>query len=152
VPKAKAKPKLRQVAPTIKSVARHGVDQESEWRLPPIPKGFQIFESRIQVAGILHRIEDCLAFVRHPGEHSLKFELEPTNAFDKNAIKIIGTAGAERFHLGYVPAAIAFQLSNKGLQHQVQARLERGFASKDGYVDVIFQIIGPNSAKPSYQN
>lgn len=117
--------------------------------LPIIPPGFQIFAWRVSVAGIHFRKEDALKFIRSPGK-TLVFERDVVNAKDANAVKVIGVVGAAQHFLGYVPAEVAEQIVGSGLFDVVRARLERTYASEDGYVDVMFQVIGPKSQKQDY--
>lgn len=117
--------------------------------LPTIPSGFQIYAWRVSVAGIHLRKEDALNFIRSSGK-SLVFERDVANAKDANAIKIIGVAGPTQHFLGYVPAEVAEQIVGSGLFDVVRARLERAYASGTGYVDVMFQVIGPKSLKQVY--
>lgn len=141
-------PRPRPTPPTVRqpppAQVMDGV--ESDWRLPPIPSGFQIYEARISVAGLSYKKENALRFIRSSEEHSLEFEREPTNPIDKNAIKIIGVAGNSRYEVGYVPADIAKQLASSGLSNLVLARLERAYAGSNDYVDLIFQVIGKHLA------
>ena len=36
----------------------------ADYRLPPIPEGFQIYEERLEVAGLAHRKADAAQFAR----------------------------------------------------------------------------------------
>lgn len=117
--------------------------------LPPIPQGFQIYAWRLSVAGVKFRKEDVLNFV-HSSGRTLVFERESTNAKDTNAIKVIGVSGSNWYFLGYVPAGVAEQIVGSGLSDFVRGRLERVYEGRNGYVDIIFQVIGPKSHKQIY--
>lgn len=139
-----------RTTPQPPPVATHGGEVESEWRLPPIPAGCQIYEARIQVAGLLHQKANAIRFVRSPAEHTLVFENDRANSYDRNAIKVIGVAGSTRYHVGFVPADIAKRLANTSLANVVQARLERAYVGHNDYIDIIFQIVGPKVRKKQY--
>jgi hypothetical protein len=104
------------------------------------------------VAGLLHHKESAVRFVCDPGKHALVFERDSGNSYDRNAIKIIGIAGSNRYHVGFVPAEIAKRLVTLSLANVVQARLERAYVGQNDYVDIIFQIVGPKGQKAVYTN
>ncbi|HAL37166.1 MAG TPA: hypothetical protein DCP03_03230 [Polaromonas sp.] len=117
--------------------------------LPPIPKGFQIFEARLSVAGIEHRRDDALRFA-DDSDQTLALEREPDNAHDPNAIKVIGIERGTRRFIGYVPKGVAEQIVGSGLTDAVQPRLDRIWRTDSGFVDVTFQIVGPKDKKAQY--
>lgn len=114
--------------------------------LPPIPKGFQIFNARLSVAGIEHRRDDALRFA-DDSDQTLALEREPDNTHDANAIKVIGVTRGTRRFIGYVPKEVAEQIVGSGVADVVQPRLERIWRTDNGFVDVIFQIVGPKDKK-----
>lgn len=117
--------------------------------LPPIPKGFQIYAGRLEVAGVRHRRSEALQFANGSGQ-TLLLEREPENRHDPNAIKVIGLTGAVRHFVGYVPKDISEQIVGSGLFQVVQGRLEYIWRSRGGYVKIIFQIIGPKERMQDY--
>lgn len=118
--------------------------------LPPIPRGYQIFESRLSVAGLQHHKDDAREFAE-AATKTLVLEREPSNAHDSNAIKVIGVVDGEtRRAIGYVPREIAEIIVGSGLVDIVQPKLEWSRVSDEGSVDVIFQIIGPKDKKSQY--
>jgi hypothetical protein len=117
--------------------------------LPPIPKGFQIFEGRLPVAGISYRKGAASAFA-NSDNHCLRFEREPSNVHDPNAIKIIGIAQAGEFFIGYVPKEIAEQIAVTNLFDFIQPRLARIYIGHDGFIDILYQLIGPKSKKSEF--
>lgn len=119
--------------------------------LPPIPKGFQIFDARLSVAGIQYRREDATRFADDSGQ-TLALERETGNAHDTNAIKLIGISSNVRRFIGYVPREVAAQIVGSGLADAVQPRLERIWCNNSGFVDVTFQIIGPKDKKAQYDD
>lgn len=78
------------------------------------------------------------------------FERDSTNSYDPNAIKVIGVAGSNQYHVGFVPADIAKRLASTSLANVIQARLERAYVGPDDYADIIFQIVGPKVRKKQY--
>ncbi|MBE0615159.1 MAG: HIRAN domain-containing protein [Burkholderiales bacterium] len=117
--------------------------------LPPIPKGFQIFNARLSVAGIQHRRDDARRFA-DDSDQTLALEREPENTHDANAIKVMGVTRGTRRFIGYVPKEVAEQIVGSALADVVQPRLERIWRTDNGFVDVIFQIVGPKDKKAQY--
>ena len=117
--------------------------------LPPIPKGFQIFASRLSVAGIQYRRDDALRFA-NDSDQTVALERDSDNPHDPNALKVIGVGREMRRVIGYVPREAAEQIVGSGLADVVQARLERIWCGGDGYVDITFQIIGPKDKKAQF--
>lgn len=148
--RSSAPPVPVRAAPQPRSAGKVTGEVDIDWRLPPIPSACQIYEPRIQVAGLLHRKDDAIRFVRTPVEHFLAFKTDPTNPYDANAIKVIGVAGNARYHLGFVLADIAKRLAKTSLANVVQARLERAYVGTNDYVDIVFQIVGPKAHKKLY--
>ena len=118
--------------------------------LPFIPKGLQIYDSRLSVAGIKHRAVDVASFMRSAAP-SLYFEPEPSNPHDENAIKVMAASAGARHFLGYIPAATAKQIALSGVRDLIKARLEYGYEWEGGKTDVIFQILGPKSNIARYR-
>lgn len=137
---------LTELAPPSLTIC---VEDQTDDCLPVIPRGFQIFAWRVSVAGIQFRKEDALKFIRGSGR-TLTFEREATNAKDPNAIKVLGLCGPIQYFLGYVPAEVAEQIVCTGLFDVARARLEHVYEGRNGYVDIIFQVIGPKSQKQDY--
>src|SRR6266508_6942023 len=75
-----------------------------------IPEGFQIFEERLEVAGVGFRKENAVAFA-NAKEGWLELEREFGNEHDPNAIKVIGCSKGcfetKRRFIGYVPREVA---------------------------------------------
>ena len=75
-----------------------------------IPEGFQIFEERLEVAGVSFRKEDAAAFATAK-DGWLEFERELGNKHDSNAIRVIGCNnglfGTKRRFIGYVPREVS---------------------------------------------
>lgn len=119
--------------------------------LPPIAKGFQIFEGRLSVSGVEHRRDDAIHFA-DDSDQTLALEPEPDNTYDANAIKVIGVSRGTRRFIGYVPKEVAEQIVGSGLLDAVQPRLERIWRTDKGFVDVAFQIVGPKGKKAQYED
>jgi hypothetical protein len=119
----------------------------------PIPEGFQIFEERLDVAGLQFRREDAEAFIIR-GDQWLELELDPGNAHDPNAIKVIGCNGTSyntcRHFIGFVPKNVARAVVRKGFWGLVQPRLLKTYVSPNGFVEVLFQLLGPKGRKKEY--
>jgi hypothetical protein len=136
-----------RVVPTLET----SEEVESDWSLPPIPKGYQIFHRGAAVSGLHYRREAALRFIRSGERHHLEMEPEPTNPHDKNAIRVNGVTAGERYHLGYVPADIVQLLALLKMTDLVQIRLLRAYAGSNDYVDVMFQFIGPKEHRNTYR-
>lgn len=123
------------------------------YHLPDIPDGFQIFEERLDVAGISYRREQALEFSKGRGL-SLEFEREEGNPHDRNAIRVIGTRktlfGTKRHFIGYVPAPVAAAIVEGGYYNKIRPRLLKTFAGESGYVEVLFQVVGPKGERLKY--
>ena len=128
----------------------------AKWHLKeqPIPKGFVIFEDRLDVTGIVYRKKDAAAFV-NSNNIWLELEREENNKYDSNAIKIIGCSkgflGTKRRFIGYVPKEVAATIVEKGFWGRVMARLLKTYLSENGFVAVMFQVLGPKGEKQEYQ-
>lgn len=128
----------------------------AQYHLPPIPDGFQIFEERLDVAGIAHRKRAAQKFVSTSGRKWLELEPEPSNRCDPNAIKVLGCFkgmfGGKRLHVGYVPKEISGALANGGYVGDVRPRLLKTYMSQGGFVEIFFQLIGPRDLTYKYRD
>lgn len=57
--------------------------------------------------------QGLLAHIRNKPDVQITLFREPTNQFDPNAIKVLGSTGTKKFHLGYVPRELAADLAPK---------------------------------------
>ena len=118
-----------------------------------IPVGFQIFEDRLSVAGTSFREKDAAAFAK-TRTGWLEFERDTDNKHDRNAIRVIGCtrdfSGTKRRFVGYVPKEISKQIVVSRFWGKIQPRLRRTNVSSDGYIDIEFQILGPQGQKNNY--
>lgn len=117
----------------------------------PIPEGFEIFEERLDIAGIRFRKDDARAFAQS-GAGWLEFERDAANKHDSNAIRIIGCTkglifGTSRRFLGYVPSKVAKAIVHGGYWGQVQPRLLKTWVGDTGFVEILFQLLGPKGKK-----
>lgn len=123
--------------------------QEQEQK---IPAGFQIYDDRLEVAGIPHRKDVAAKFVNQTNPW-LEFESEPLNSYDSNAIKILGCYQQNnetiKLHVGYVPASIAKQITNFSAA-ECKARLLKTYIGDSGYVEILFQVLGPKGRIEEY--
>lgn len=83
------------------------------------------YEKWVKINPYFHMNEAANFIVSDKEKMSIELELEPNNAFDKNAIKAIGLVkkmfGTKRYFIGYVPAEIAAFIYKKGFQNKVNA-------------------------------
>jgi hypothetical protein len=119
-----------------------------------IPDGFQIFEERLEVAGVSYRKQDAIAFAT---AKTLWLELEPDpgNKHDSNAIKVIGCSKGwfftKRRFVGYVPKEVAKGIVEGGFFAQVRPRLLKTYVGDRGFVEILFQLLGPKGIKHEYR-
>jgi hypothetical protein len=119
-----------------------------------IPEGFQIFEDRLEVAGGSFRKEDAVAFAGAQ-DVWLELEREPGNKYDENAIKVIGCNkgffGTKRRFIGYVPKEVSRLIVKGGDWGQIRPRLLKTYLGNQGYVEILFQILGSKGIKYQYR-
>jgi hypothetical protein len=115
-----------------------------------IPDGFQIFEDRLEIAGVGFRKEDAAAFATAT-DGWLELERDPANVHDQNAIKVIGCTknffGAKRRFIGYVPKEVSRLIVEGGYLYQIRPRLLKTYVGDQGFVEILFQILGPIGQK-----
>lgn len=120
----------------------------------PIPEGFQIFEERLPVSGIGFRKSEAASFAK-ASDSWLEWEREPGNTHDSNAIKIIGCSkgwfGTKHRFIGYVPKEVAEKVVYARLFHRMRPRLLKTYVGDQGFVEVLFQLLGPRSDIDSYR-
>jgi hypothetical protein len=123
--------------------------------LPSIPKGHQIFETDVELAGVEHHRKSVISFVESE-EQSIELEREPGNRADSNAIAVIGTSqsrsGRERKLIGYVPAEIALRVAITDVFSVLHPRLRRVWVSDSGFCVVGFDLTGPKSMIGAYRD
>jgi len=121
----------------------------------PPREGWKNYNGSFEVAGVHHRRNDAVDFIRgaieadnNGWENGVELVRDRNNPHDPNAIKVVGSyqkkAGffgrklknIEQF-IGYVPAGIAAELSDR----PVQARLISGHISDNGVVYIKIQPI-----------
>ncbi len=117
--------------------------------LPPIPNGYQIFAKNLPVAGIQHRKDEAIRFANSSNQE-LSLQREPRNEFDVNAIKLIGVSGSCNYFIGYLPKELSAQIIGTGLFESVKARLGRIYISKNDFLDIQYQVIGPKADKKKF--
>jgi len=118
-----------------------------------IPDGFQIFEDRLEVAGVSFRKSDAASFAKS-GTGWLELERDYDNKHDKNAIKVIGCNkeffGTKRRFIGYVPKDVAKRIVTNAFWGKIQPRLLKTYVGDGGFVEILFQILGPEGQKYKY--
>lgn len=119
----------------------------------PIPAGMQIYESELYVAGIHHRRSDAQQFIAGQ-QQRLEIEPEPGNPYDPNALRVMGcwrqSGRDERRQIGYVPSEVSAKIVERGFSARVAPRLWHTYCGDTGYVDVVFQLLGPKKEKARY--
>lgn len=119
-----------------------------------IPEGFQIFEERLEVVGVKFRKQDAAAFAE-ASNIWLELERDAANKHDKNAIKVIGCSkgflGTKRRFIGYVPKEVASAIVENGFWGKVKPRLLKTYVGDLGFVEILFQLLGPEGMKKEYQ-
>lgn len=119
--------------------------------LPPIPSGYQIFANNIPVAGIRHRKGEALQFAKSANQE-LALERDPSNQFDKNAIKLLGLSDKNQYFIGYLPKELSAQIIGSEMFDGVRARLERIYIGNNDFLDIQYQIIGPKVSKKKFDD
>ena len=118
-----------------------------------IPSGFQIFEDRLEIAGVSFRKKDAAAFAKSK-QPWLELEREQENKYDENAIRVLGCnkgfLGTKRRFIGYVPKEIAKMIVDGGFWGKIHPRLLKTYVGDSGFVEILFQILGPKGQKNKY--
>jgi len=119
----------------------------------PIPSGFQIFEARLDVAGVGYRKKAARAFAT--SKHVwLELERETRLKDHPHAIRIIGCSKGlfrtRRRFVGYVPSKVAHAIAEGAYWGQVRSRLLKTWVGDRGYVEILFQLLGPKGKKRDY--
>ncbi|MFZ2168318.1 MAG: HIRAN domain-containing protein [Methylococcaceae bacterium] len=119
-----------------------------------IPEDLQIFEERLEVAGVNFRKEDASAFATAKNGW-LELERELGNKHDPNAIKVIGCNkgffGIKRRFIGYVPKEVSRLIVEGRYLNQIRPRLLRTYKGDLGFVEILFQILGPKGKKYEFR-
>ena len=106
------------------------------------------------MAGLAHRKADAAQFARGK-QKALEWEPEPGNRYDKNAIRLIGCHKGifltKRTQIGYVPKEVAKTLVERGLVADAQPRLLKTYVSDGGFVEILFQVVGPKARIGEYK-
>lgn len=127
---------------------------DAKYHLDDIPDGFQIFEERLEIAGVSYHRDEAAKFIRG-NDLWLEFERDAANPHDKNAIKITGCSkglfGINRYFLGYVPADVARAVVEGDYFEKVRPRLLKTYLGATGYAEILFQILGPKGERFIYE-
>lgn len=118
-----------------------------------IPEGLQILEERLEIAGVDLRKEDAAAFATAK-DAWLELDPDPGNKHDRNAIKVIGCNkgffGIKRRFIGYVPKEVSRVIVEGTYLDQIRPRLLRTYVGDRGFVEILFQILGPKEKNTSF--
>lgn len=127
----------------------------SEAFRPPIPRGWQLYAPRLFVQGLhveRHRSQGE-RFARGRAQE-LVLVAEPSNPYDKNAIRILGDFKglllSSRVELGYVPQDVAEALVITSLLTAVAPRLKYVSVGDNGCVEIEFDVVGPREHKKAF--
>lgn len=127
---------------------------DRKYYLPEIPPGYQIFEDGLEVAGIGYRRSEARKFATGR-DLSLEFQRDPENQHDPDAIKVIGCRrgffGTKKHFIGYVPREVAAAIVVGGYYEQVAPRLLKTYVGDSGFVEVLFQVLGPKGQRLKYK-
>src|SRR5262249_62287371 len=92
---------------------------------PDIPDGMRKLAGDQEVAGIQYRLPNVKAFAKGRRQE-LRFEPDPGNPHDPNAIKVIGIYKGWFFthsvHIGYISASVAQMIAERGLVSNILPR------------------------------
>lgn len=117
------------------------------------PDTHRIYEERLSIAGVHHYRDDAASFCRSR-EKSIYLQLDAANAYDKNAIKIMGRWkgfwGIKIKIIGYVDAVTAAKIAALNLQNEIFPRLLKTYVGHDDYVEILYQIVGPKDRYKEY--
>lgn len=120
-----------------------------------IPKDHQIYERRLEVAGVQHRKSSAYKFAKGSCQE-IYLEREYNNKYDSNAIKMMGVSKGwfftSRNFIGYVPKEISQQIVGSDMWDSVKPRLCKIYISDKGFVDIKFQLLGYKNKKHQYDD
>lgn len=112
------------------------------------PPGAWKIWARTNVAGTRHRADDVERFLTRgarsdPSKFGLSLQPDPKNPYDENAIRVYGYVDGERFHLGFVPADLAKELTESAPPDMpIFAQLQCVYRG-DYAADITFHILVP---------
>lgn len=77
--------------------------------------------------------------------YGLRLEPDPTNAYDRKAIKIFGVVGSEEWHIGFVDADTAADISTDIITRDlpIAGELYEVYIGHAGFVDVKYLVLAP---------
>lgn len=106
----------------------------------------------VKVAGVQHHLEDALAFAkavqgaeRNGTFYGAELKPEPTNKFDHNAIAVYGVVGRQRWHIGYLDAFTAEEVTNDLVKNglAIACQLYSIYVGENDYMDVTVIVLAP---------
>ncbi len=113
------------------------------------PDGYSRYVTLL-IAGIQYSKDDALAFCRG-FNHSLSFDRDLHNKYDKHAIKIIGHASGVDYFIGFVDKATANKIVRSKVENFVLPELDRIFFN-DNFVDIRYHVVGPKELKKQFND
>jgi len=120
-----------------------------------LPKKYMLYIEKLDPAGLFYRLSDAMEFVKSDNLW-LELEQEPTNTYDKNAIKVMGCSKMDtkivRRHIGYLPRGYAAAISIYKNFHELKPYLHRTYYDyRTKKVCVEFEIAGPVDRRKDFQ-
>lgn len=109
-----------------------------------IPKDYRIYFHIMEVAGTYFYKSNIAKAFSH-NNISITLEADPTNEFDKNALKIIATANNKKFHIGHIPKDIAKIIKDREILDYLLPRLKYINFINDDNILIEFDILGLKS-------
>lgn len=106
----------------------------------------------IEVSGVAHRKADAVAFCAYANRaegrkepYGLRLELDPSNSFDRNSIKIFGHAQGNEWHIGYVDAETAKDAAKDLVPDQIPiaAELYSIYVSGSEFIEIKYLLLAP---------
>jgi len=114
----------------------------------PIPDGYRIFYSEMDVAGAVFRMK---AIKKAFSGKSLNLSIvpEPKNKHDKNALKVVATIkgffGKKNLHIGYIPREIAADIADKPYTN-ILPRPKEIWIGDQGGLKIVIDLLGKKEA------
>ncbi len=125
--------------------------RDGDWILPAYPEDHQIFVTQFEVAGVFYRPADLRVFAKLT-DPELFLQPEPSNKFDRNAVKVCGKG--KRFwifqttvHLGYLPKDLAALVAKTRSVNLLFPRLRMVDVSSS---KIVMELTGPKGQKTAF--
>ncbi len=118
-----------------------------------IPKGYQVFEDRVEVTGVSFFRAHILSFAKSKSKW-LALEQDTDTVSGNKLIKIFGCTKwlfiTKRKLIGYVPTEISNRIVKSGYFLKLIPRLQEIYIDDKESISIYFQILGPKGEKYIY--